>query len=163
MNTVMLLLACLILCEGVWLRGSWCIVALEAASALPSFITPSCLINQQFPSSSLALSFHLCHYCPLSNLITQALYPHPCLSFLSLLPSCLHPRPWLAAVARHQGQISLSLPSSIFLFPPSIDSTFPAPRHCSQISVCPLARYILFVVSSSCEKICIKNSHYCFH
>ena len=73
--------------------------AQEAAnSILPSllsFITPSHLINQQPPPPpppplyilSPSVSFHLCHYCPLSNLITRALYlplppPFVCLSLL---------------------------------------------------------------------------------
>lgn len=87
-------------------------------SFLPSFsfITPSYLISQQLPP----LSLPFCHRCPLSNLITQALYP-PLPVCRSLLPSCLYPWPWLAAGARHQGQISpsflpfLPLP---FLFSP---------------------------------------------
>lgn len=83
------------------------------------------------PPSSSSLSLHLCLYCPLSNLIIHALYPPLslslsfCLSF-SALPSCLHPQ--LAAVARHQGQISTpfpaSLSSSVFLFLPPLTLHF---------------------------------------
>lgn len=81
------------------------------------------------PLSSSSLSLHLCLYCPLSNLIIHALYPPPSLSFclsFSALPSCLHPQ--LAAVARHQGQISTpfpaSLSSSVFLFLPPLTLHF---------------------------------------
>lgn len=63
------------------------------------------------------------------------------------LPSRLYPWPWLVAVSRHQGQISLSpsLPPSAFLFSPSIDATFPALGNCAQISVSAcLATFIFF-------------------
>lgn len=93
----------------------------QAASSLP-------LLLSLHPSSR-SVSFHLCHYCPLSNLITQALYPPPHPARLPPpLPVCLsllYPRvsiPRLAAVARHQGQISPSLPASLppsfFFLPP---------------------------------------------
>lgn len=106
--------------------GSWCVAAaLEATTALLpsllSFITPSYLISQQLPPVFLLPpSLHFCHRCPLSNLITQALYPpHPPVC-RSLLPSCLYPWPWLADGARHQGQISPSflpfLPLPFFFF-----------------------------------------------
>lgn len=125
----------------------------------PSFLSsPHPTSSPQPPPLSLSLSpsLHLCHYCPLSNLITQALYSpfssSSCSSFFCLSVSPLTlvpPSPLLTAVARHQGQISPSLPPSFFTLPPLTLYFLFSVATLKFLSLPRLARFI-FVISSSC-------------
>lgn len=144
----------LCLCDGAWLHKADASL-LHWRPPLPFFPSFPPFFHSPHPTSPassflLSPSFHFCHRCPLSNLITQALYPPPPPVCRSLLPSCLYPWPWLAVGARHQGQISpsflpfLPLP---FFFSPSTDSTFPAPCRCSRISVCVSGQMSFFFPS----------------
>lgn len=130
----------------------WC----PGSCQYPSFFHLPILPHRPVPSSSLSPPPYISATTALSTIWSpEHLSPHPFSSSLSVcrsppLPSRLYPWPWLVAVSRHQGQISLSLPSSLppslaFLFSPSIDATFPALGHCAQISVSAcLATFIFF-------------------
>lgn len=121
----------LIVYDGVWLQGVDALVErcpgtfrFPSLSFISSPYLTSLILLPVPPSLPLLPSEQSDHPCTLPP------PPHPlslslCLSF-SALPSCLHPQ--LAAVARHQGQISTpfpaSLSSSVFLFLPPLTLHF---------------------------------------
>lgn len=131
----------------------WWNGALKAASSLP-FVSPFFhhpILPHEPAGSSSSSSFSSLSPSISATIALSAIWSPKhstppssvCVSSPSRLPSCLSPSPWLAAVARHQGQISPSLSSSVFLFSPSIDSPFPVLCRSSQISVSAcLARFI---------------------